>query len=193
MDGLWGVKMNFGSLHRRSIQSLSGFAAGCMVASAAVAQSSAAGPARAARSAASAASATDRAAPRKTSPYRASAKLTPKAQTYYVAAWGVDRLKVSYTSSGNLIRFSYRVTNPERAKALADKKSPAYLVGQKNSVVLQVPVMEKIGQLRQTAAPTVGQEYWMVFSNKGNHVKPGDRVNVMLGSFHAEGLVVEGS
>ena len=172
------------------MQWLSAFAAGCLVASAAVAQSSAAGPARAVRSAASA---TDRAASRKTSPYRASAKLTPKAKTYYLAAWGVDKLKVSYTSSGNLIRFSYRVSDPNRAKALADKKATPYLLGQKSRALLQVPVMEKIGQLRQSATPEAGQEYWMVFSNKGNLIKPGDRVNVMIGAFHADGLVVEGS
>jgi hypothetical protein len=189
-DGPWGVKMKLERLHRRSFQRLSGFAAGCLVASAAVAQTSAALPGRAARSAASA---TDPVAIRKASPYRVAAKITPKAQTYYVAAWGVDKLRVSSTSSGNLIRFTYRVTDPRRAKALSAKTSPPYLVGQKNNVVLQVPVMEKIGQLRQTADPVAGQEYWMVFSNKGNHIKPGDRVNVMIGSFHAEGLVVEGS
>ena len=53
--------------------------------------------------------------------------------------------------------------------------------------------MEKFGQLRQAATPQAGQEYWMVFSNKGNLIKPGDRVNVMIGAFRAEGLVVEGS
>jgi hypothetical protein len=186
--------MNLERLHRRSIQRLSGFAAGCLVASAAMAQASAAGPESGSRPAAPAASASAGATGRKTSPYRAAAKLTPKAQTYYAAAWGVDRLRVSYTSSGNLIRFSYRVTDPMRAKALSAKASPPYLVGQKNNVVLQVPVMEKIGQLRQTAAtPVAGQEYWMVFSNKGNPIKPGDRVNVMIGSFHVEGLVVERS
>ena len=182
--------MSLERLHRRSIQRLSAFAAGCLAASAAVAQTSAALPGRAARTAASI---TDRAAGRKTSPYRAAAKLTPKAQAYYVATWGVDKLRVTYTSSGNLIRFSYRVNDARRAKALSAKASPPYLVGQKNNVVLQVPVMEKIGQLRQTATPLAGQEYWMVFSNKGKHIKPGDRVNVMIGSFHAEGLVVEGS
>jgi hypothetical protein len=31
----------------------------------------------------------------------------------------------------------------------------------------------------------------MVFSNKGNLVKPGDRVNVVIGTFHADGLMVE--
>jgi len=29
------------------------------------------------------------------------------------------------------------------------------------------------------------------FSNKGNLVKAGDRVNVMIGTFHADGLLVE--
>jgi hypothetical protein len=31
----------------------------------------------------------------------------------------------------------------------------------------------------------------MVFSNKGNLIKPGDRVNVAIGAFHADNLVVE--
>jgi hypothetical protein len=31
----------------------------------------------------------------------------------------------------------------------------------------------------------------MVFSNKGNLVKAGDRVNVLIGSFHIDGLVVQ--
>jgi hypothetical protein len=173
--------------HRRSTQRLSGFAAGCLMACAAAAQASASAPSPAASTA------SDRASARKISPYRAAAKLTPKAQMYYAAVWGVDKMKVVYTSSGNLIRFSYRVTDAQLAKALSAKASPPYLVRQKNNVVLQVPVMEKIGQLRQTATPVAGQEYWMVFSNKGKFVKPGDRVNVMIGSFHAEGLVVEGS
>lgn len=174
-------------LQAGSIRRLAGLLAGCLVSTAAVAQVGGTGAAPAAPPAASATAP----AAKKTSPYRAAAKLTPKAQTYYKAVWGVDRLKTSSTSSGNLIRFSYRVTDPRLAKALSAKASPPYLVGQKNSVVLQVPVTEKIGQLRQTATPVAGQEYWMVFSNKGHHVRPGDRVNVMIGSFHAEGLVVE--
>ena len=127
---------------------------------------------------------------RKTSPYHP-VKLTTNAKNYYVALWGVDKLKVSQTASGNLIRFSYRVTDPERAKVLGEKKATPYLLGQKSRALLQIPVMDKVGQLRQTGTPLVGQEYWMVFSNKGNLVKPGDRVNVMIGSFHADGLMVE--
>jgi hypothetical protein len=126
----------------------------------------------------------------KTSPFLKQ-KQSTKATSHYVALWGVDKLKVSYTSSGNLIRFTYRVEVPEQAKPLSDKSATPYLYGQTSRAVLQVPVMDKVGPLRQSAPPVAGQEYWMVFSNKGNLVKPGDRVNVVIGAFHADGLLVE--
>jgi hypothetical protein len=126
----------------------------------------------------------------KTSPFRAT-RLTENAKNYYAAVWGVDKLSVSCTSSGNLIRFSYRVVDPKRAEGLGDKKATPYLVGQRSRALLQVPVMDKVGQLRQTGAPQAGQKYWMVFSNKGKLIKPGDRVNVMIGTFHADGLLAE--
>ena len=126
----------------------------------------------------------------KASPMRQQ-KVTEKAKNYYVAAWGVDRLKVSSTASGNLIRFSYRIIEPERAKPLVDKGVTPYLLGLRSRAVLQVPVMDKVGTLRQTGTLAAGQEYWMVFSNKGNLVRPGDRVNVVIGAFHADSLMVE--
>jgi hypothetical protein len=58
-------------------------------------------------------------------------------------------------------------------------------------VKLVVPAMEKVGKLRQVSAPQTGKMYWMTFSNKGRPVKPGDRVNIVIGNFHANGLVVE--
>jgi hypothetical protein len=126
----------------------------------------------------------------KVSPYRPE-KLTGTAQNYYVAAWGIDKLKVSYTASGNLIRFSYRIVDKALAKPLGDERATPTLFGQRSRVLLQVPVMDKVGTLRQTGVQQAGQEYWMVFSNKGNLVKPRDRVNVVIGKFHADGLVVE--
>ena len=65
------------------------------------------------------------------------------------------------------------------------------MVSQRARVVLQVPVMDKVGALRQSMPPETGKDYWMVFSNKGNFVKPGDRVDVLIGAFHADGLMVE--
>ncbi len=126
----------------------------------------------------------------KTSPYHQT-KLTERAKEYYQAVWGVDKLKVSQTASGNLIRFSYRVVEPALAKALGDNKATPRMYGLRSRAVLEVPVMDKIGQLRQTNTVETGKEYWMVFSNKGNLIKPGDRVSVLIGSFHADGLMVE--
>lgn len=113
------------------------------------------------------------------------------AKVYYQAAWGVDNMLVRQMASGNLIRFSYRVTDPVRARVLGNKLATPLLYGQRSRALLHIPVMDKIGQLRQSGAADAGKEYWMVFSNKGNVVKPGDRVDVVIGAFHAEGLLVE--
>jgi len=114
-----------------------------------------------------------------------------QAQRYYEGVWGVDSLTVKYTESGEIIRFSYRVIDPEKAAALNDKKAEPSLIDPQAGVKLVVPQMEKIGQLRQSSTPIAGKSYWMAFSNSGRRVRPGDRVDVRIGNFHAEGLVVE--
>jgi hypothetical protein len=124
------------------------------------------------------------------SPYHGNGQ-NDKAREFYSAAWGIDRLRVAYTMSGNLIRFSFRVTQPKIAKALGDHESTPYLFAPRVSAMLQVPNMEQVGQLRQLHTDEVDKDYWMVFSNKGNLVRRGDRVNVIIGKFHADGLVVE--
>jgi len=126
----------------------------------------------------------------KSTPYHGTEQ-TAKSREYYANAWGVDHLRAAYTSSGNLIRFTFRVVHPTLAKPLGDRASSPYLYAPKNHAVLQVPTMEKIGQLRQLGELQTDKEYWMVFSNKGNLVHPGDRVDVMIGRFHAGDLLVE--
>ena len=117
--------------------------------------------------------------------------LSMQAQRYYEGVWGVDSLTVKYTESGEIIRFSYRVLDPRKAATLNDKKIEPSLIDPQARVSLVVPQMEKIGQLRQSSTPIAGKSYWMAFSNSGRVVKPGHRVDVQIGNFHAEGLVVE--
>jgi hypothetical protein len=114
-----------------------------------------------------------------------------QALMYYEGAWGVDSLTVKYTESGEIIRFSYRVLEPEKAAALNDKKSEPSLIDPQAGVKLVIPELEKIGKLRQSSTPIAGKQYWMAFSNSGRRVRPGDRVDIVIGSFHANGLVVE--
>ena len=114
-----------------------------------------------------------------------------RAGDYYRLIWGVDSLSVKWTESGEVIRFSYRVLDAEKAKALNDKKNEPSLIDPKAGVKLVVPSLEKVGQLRQSAPPEAGKAYWMAFSNKGRRVKRGDHVDVVIGSFQAQGLVVD--
>jgi hypothetical protein len=114
-----------------------------------------------------------------------------RARQYYALVWGVDSLAVKSAESGEIIRFTYRVLDPEKAKILNDKKNEPSLIDPRAGVSLVIPSLEKVGKLRQTSTPEAGKVYWMAFSNKGGHVKPGHRVNVVIGQFRADGLVVQ--
>jgi hypothetical protein len=114
-----------------------------------------------------------------------------RAGTYYSLVWGVDSLSLKWTESGEVIRFSYRVVDANKAKALNNKKSEPFLIDPRAGVKLVVPSLENVGQLRQSSTPEAGKSYWMAFSNKGRLVKRGDHVSVVIGQFRAEGLVVD--
>lgn len=117
--------------------------------------------------------------------------LPRRAQMYYEGIWGVDSLKVKYTESGEMIRFTWRVVDPDKAAQLSDKKAEPFLYDPQARVKLKVPQMEKVGKLRQSSTPIAGKSYWMAFSNSGRRVRPGDRVSVEIGQFHAVNLIVE--
>jgi hypothetical protein len=103
----------------------------------------------------------------------------------------VDKLRVKSAEANEVIRFTYRVLDPQKARPLNDAKNEPSLVDPRAGVKLVVPSLEKVGKLRQSSTPEPGKTYWMAFSNKGRLVKPGDRVNVVIGNFRANGLVVE--
>jgi hypothetical protein len=118
-------------------------------------------------------------------------RMARRAVAYYGLAWGVESLSVKSVESGEIIRFSYHVIDTDKAKALNDKKSEPFLIDPQAGVKLVVPSLEKVGQLRQSSTPEEGKSYWMAFSNKGRLVKRGDHVNIVIGLFHADGLVVD--
>jgi hypothetical protein len=117
--------------------------------------------------------------------------VSKRAREYYALIWGVDSLSVRSVESGEIIRFTYRVIDAKKAMALNDKKNEPSLIDPKAGVKLVVPSLEKVGKLRQSSIPETGKAYWMAFSNKGRYVQPGHRVNVVIGNFRADGLMVE--
>lgn len=114
-----------------------------------------------------------------------------RAAKYYALIWGVDQLTVKSVESGELVRFSYRVIDPQKAKVLNDKKFEPSLIFPDAGIKLVIPSLEKVGQLRQSNTPEAGKSYWMAFSNPHREVKRGDRVNIVIGQFHADGLFVD--
>ena len=118
-------------------------------------------------------------------------RFSRRAELHYGLVWGVDSLSVKWAESGELVLFSWRVLDPSKAAAIANKKAEPKLIDLQAGVNLVIPEMEKVGKLRQSSTPVAGRSYWMAFSNKGRRVKRGDRVSVVIGQFRADGLVVD--
>jgi hypothetical protein len=114
-----------------------------------------------------------------------------RAATYYSMIWGVDSLSVKWAEQGEIVRFSYHVLDPAKAKTLNDKALEPSLIDPQAGVKLVVPALEQVGFLRQSGSPEAGKVYWMAFSNNGRKVKRGDRVTIQIGGFRAVGIVVD--
>jgi len=110
---------------------------------------------------------------------------------YIKRKWGVDVVGVRLVASDSMLEFRYKVLDVKKAEALNNKRWNPYLLDQASGAKLAVPTMEKIGQLRQTPPAVEGHIYWMVFANPGRMVKRGNRVNVVVGDFHADDLTVQ--
>lgn len=105
--------------------------------------------------------------------------------------WGVEVLAVRSTADGYMLDFRYRVTDAGKAAPLLDRRNKAHLLVEKSNARLEVPVSPKIGALRQTSRHVKeGRNYFMLFANPSRHVKPGDRVRVVIGDFTSDALTV---
>jgi hypothetical protein len=105
-------------------------------------------------------------------------------------SWGVDVVGVRRVSSGLMLRFDYRVVDPEKAAVLTDRKAKPYLIDEATGAAFSVPAMENIGELRQVAPLENARTYFMIFGNPGGLVKKGARVTIVAGGFRAEGVEV---
>jgi len=126
-------------------------------------------------------------------PYRNQpARVSKRATAIYESVWGIEAPSVKAVESGVILRFSYRVLDPEKAKVLSDKSVEPLLICMEKGVRLVVPSLEKVGMLRQAPRELeAGKSYWMAFSNSGRLLKRGDRVDIVVGNFRAMGLTVE--
>jgi hypothetical protein len=136
-----------------------------------------------------AAAPTRRAASARKAPGKAAHAATRPA-LFYERTWGIDIVGIHPVASGLMLRFDYRVVDPDKAAVLTDHQARPFLIDEASRTALAVPAMENVGELRQIAPLEPERTYFMIFGNPGRLVKPGSRVTIMAGNFRAEGLVV---
>jgi hypothetical protein len=110
---------------------------------------------------------------------------------YYQRNWGLDIVGVRTVASGAMLEFRYRVLDPAKSRVVNDARSVPIMIDRDSGARLQVPALENIGALRQATAPRAGRTYWIVFGNPGHRVHPGSQVDVEIGAFRAEALIVD--
>jgi hypothetical protein len=115
----------------------------------------------------------------------------PREKTYMKRKWGVETMFVRETAAGYMLEFRYKVLDPEKAKPLFARKTKPVMTDVKSGAKLIVPTPAKTGALRNSDTPLADHTYWMFFSNPGKIVKAGDLVNLQIGDFAVEGLVVQ--
>lgn len=106
--------------------------------------------------------------------------------------WGVEVNRIRLSAAGRVLDFRYRVLDPQKALAFLGPKQKPTLIDQASGVKLSVPVMPKVGALRQkTIKPEAGRIYFILFGNPGV-VKEGSKVTLVIGDVKVENLTVEG-
>lgn len=115
----------------------------------------------------------------------------PREKTFMKRQWGVEVLYVRQTAAGYMLEFRYKVLDAQKAKPLFERQTKPLLTHAETGAKLIVPTPAKTGALRNSNPPLAGHTYWMFFANPGKLVQPGQHVNIEIGKFLAEGLVVQ--
>ncbi len=112
-----------------------------------------------------------------------------KEELYFERRYGIGQLSVHSVSAGASLEFRCRVLDVQKANALKDRRVAPVMIDRKTGKKLSVPAAD--GKSHQAAAPEAGQEYSVVFGNRDKIVKPGNMVDLVVGTVHMSGLIVE--
>ncbi len=106
--------------------------------------------------------------------------------------WGIRIEGVRLSAGGRMIDFRYRVVDPRKAQPLLEREAAAFLIDRATGARLAVPSAPKVGALRPTSRQALaGRTYFILFSTTRMRVRRGSRVDVVVGAFRAENLIVE--
>lgn len=117
---------------------------------------------------------------------------TQTTQAIKGAAFGIEPVALRLTANETMLDLRYKVTDPQRAASLLDRKKDVYLLHEASGKVFPVPVMAKLGPMRQiTQSPKPGKIYFVLFSNTGKLIRSGDLATLVLGDLRLQHLLVE--
>jgi len=91
---------------------------------------------------------------------------------------GVRIVRVVVTGDGGLVDVRYQVVDPDAADGIHDLSTPPELVDERTGVVVRDLFMGHMHHGHLKAA----QQYYLVFDNPGNLLRPGTRVTAQLGA-----------
>jgi hypothetical protein len=120
-----------------------------------------------------------------------SARPHPRTKTYMKRQWGIEIVFVRQTAAGYMLEFRYKVIDAEKAAPLFERQTKPLLTHTESGAKLIVPTPAKTGALRNSDTPLVDHTYWMFFANPGQLVQPGEHVNIAIGDFRADNLIVQ--
>lgn len=106
--------------------------------------------------------------------------------------YGVSILGVRMTAAGHMLDFRYRVLDTGKAGQLIRPKMGLALIDQATKVEMPVPVMDKVGALKQTRSHLFpDRTYSVLFANRGGVLKVGSKVSIQFGDLSLDNLMVE--
>ena len=115
----------------------------------------------------------------------------PRENSYLKRKWGVEVVFVREVAAGYMLEFRYKVLDADKAGPLFKRQTKPMLIHVDSGAKFVVPTPAKTGALRNSNPPKAGHTYWMFFANPGKFIKPGEQVNIEIGDFVAENLVVQ--
>ncbi len=123
-----------------------------------------------------------------------SQKLDPEVVKALKERWGVELLGIRQSGAGMFLDFRFKVLDAEKSLPLFDHRIKPYLVAEKSDIKLPIPQAAKVGSFRPTNRGKnikADKIYYMLFGNPDRHVKPGEKVSVIIGEFKVEHLTVQ--
>jgi hypothetical protein len=101
--------------------------------------------------------------------------------------YGIRISRVSVVADGGLITLSYVVLDPTKAQAFqADQEHPPILSSEeRDGTATRVALMKHGHSLRP------GQVYYLVYQDPANLIRPGELMDIKVGSLELDGVPVE--